>query len=52
MNPIEFLRNTNTVLVFVLLVATILVGGYLFVRSRQPIDTIHVTVDSMRINKK
>ena len=37
MNPIEFLRKTNTILVFILLVAAIAAGGCLFMRSRKPI---------------
>ncbi|MCX5787131.1 MAG: hypothetical protein NTX64_01285 [Elusimicrobia bacterium] len=52
MKPIEFLKNTNTVLVFILLVGTILVGGYLIVKSRNPINSIHVSVDSMSFHKK
>jgi hypothetical protein len=52
MNPIEILRKTNTVLIFVLLVAALLLGGYLVIRSRQPINTIHVSVDSVRLHKK
>ena len=40
------------VLVFVLLVAMLLAGAYLIKRSRQPISTVHVSVDSVRIHKK
>lgn len=52
MDPIDFLKKTNTVLVSVLLVAVILVGGYLIARSRMPLRTIHVSVDSLRFHKK
>lgn len=52
MSPIEFLQKTNTVLIFILLVAAIVFGGYVVKRSRKPINTIHVTVDSVRIHKK
>jgi hypothetical protein len=52
MNPIEILKKTNTVLIFVLLVGTIFFGGYLIKRSREPIKTVHVTIDSLRIHKK
>jgi hypothetical protein len=52
MNLIYFLRKTNTVLIFVLLVAVILVGGYLIARPRIPLRTIHVSVDSMHFHKK
>ena len=52
MNPIDFLRKANIVLVFVILVAIILVGGYLIVKSRKPMNTIHVSVDSVRLHKK
>jgi len=52
MNFIEFLKKTNTVLVFVLLLGTLLVGGYLIVWSRRPIHTVHVSVDSLTLSKK
>lgn len=52
MNPIEFLKKINVVLIFVLLVATIFFGGYLIKKLRRPIDTVHVTVDSISIHKK
>jgi len=52
MNAIEFLKKANTVLVFVLLVGTLMVGGYLINRSRKPIDCVHVAIDSARMNKK
>jgi hypothetical protein len=52
MNPIELLKKANTVLVFVLLVGTILVGGYLINRSRMPTPCVHVAIDSARINNK
>ena len=52
MNPIEHLKNVNTVLLFFLLVGTLLFGGYLMMRSKKPITTIHVAIDSARINKK
>jgi len=52
MNLIELLKKTNTVLVFVLLVATILAGGYLIVKSRKPINTVHVSIDSVQLHKK
>ena len=52
MNPIDFLKKTNTVLIFVLLVGTILVGGYLILRSRSPLASVHVSVDSLHFHKK
>ena len=52
MNPIEFLKKTNTVLVFVLLVAAIVGGGYLIARSRKSNNTIPVSIDSVHIHKK
>jgi hypothetical protein len=51
MNPIEILKKTNTVLIFVLLVATLCTGGYVVMRSRKPVTTVHIAVDSVRINK-
>ena len=52
MNPIELLKKTNTVLVFVLLVAVLIIVGYLVARLRKPINTVHVSVDSLHIGKK
>lgn len=52
MNPIEFLKKTNTVLISVLLVAALISGGYLFMRSRQGMSVIHVSVDSLSSHKK
>ena len=52
MNPIEFLKKTNTVLVFVLLVAAIVCGGYVIARSRKSNSTIPVSIDSVHIHKK
>ena len=51
MKPIEFLKKINTVLIFVLLVATLSVGSYL-IAKRKPINTVHVSVDSLRLGKK
>jgi hypothetical protein len=52
MNPIEFLKKANTVLVSVLLVGTLVIGGYLINRSRKPIACVHVAIDSARMNNK
>ena len=52
MNPIEFLKKTNTVLLFILLVATLLCGGYLMRRSYKPLAVVHVAIDSARLHKK
>ena len=52
MKPIEFLKKINTVLVFVLLIATLSAVGYLIARLRKPIDTVHVSVDSLHLGKK
>ena len=52
MNPIEFLKKTNTVLVFILLVAAIVCGGYVVARSRHSNNTIPVSIDSVHIHKK
>ncbi len=52
MKPIEFLKKINTVLIFILLVGALAIGGYLALRLRKPIDTVHVSVDSISLNKK
>jgi len=52
MKPIEFLKKTNTVLVFILLVIVITVAGYLIYRFRKPVNTVHVAVDSLHVGKK
>jgi hypothetical protein len=52
MHPIDFLKKTNTVLLFVLLVSVIVGGGYLILRSQRPVNPIHISVDSVRVNKK
>ncbi len=52
MNPIEFLKKTNTVLIFVLLIGALALGGYLFVKLRKPMNPIQVSVDSLRLGKK
>jgi hypothetical protein len=52
MNLIEFLRKANTVLVFILLVAAILCGGYWIARSRKSNNAIPVSIDSVHLHKK
>ena len=52
MNPVEFLKKANVVLVFILLVAAILCGGYLMAKSRKSNTTIPVSIDSVQIHKK
>ncbi len=52
MKPIEILKKTNTVLIFILLVAAISLAGYLIVRLRKPINMVHVAVDSLHVGKK
>ena len=52
MNPIEFLKKTNTVLVFVLLIAAIVGGSYQIAKSRKSNNTIPVSIDSVHIHKK
>jgi hypothetical protein len=51
-NPIEFLKKANTVLVFILLVAAIVCGGYVVARLRHSKNTIPVSIDSVHIHKK
>jgi hypothetical protein len=52
MDVIAFLKQANTVLLFVLLVSTLLVGGYLVFRSQKPLAVMHVAVDSTHLGKK
>ena len=52
MTLIEFLKKSNTVLVFILLVTAIILAGYLILRLRNPINTVHVAVDSLHVGKK
>ena len=52
MDFIELIKKANTVLIFALLVTTLTSGVYLIKRLRRPIDTVHVTVDSLRLHKK
>ncbi len=52
MKPFEFLKKTNSVLVCILLVTAIFLAGYLILRLRKPINTVHVSVDSLHVGKK
>ena len=52
MKLIEVLKRTNTILVFLLLVTALSIAGYLIVRLQKPIDTVHVSVDSLHLGKK
>lgn len=52
MDPIEFLRKTNTVLIFILLIAAILFAGFLMARLHNPITTVNVNIDSMHVQYK
>ncbi len=52
MTPIEFIKKTNTVLIFVLLVGALVAGGFLIARLRKPITAVHVSVDSLHLGKK
>jgi hypothetical protein len=52
MKPFEFLKKTNTVLIFILLVGAITIAGYLIVKLQKPMDTVHVAVDSLHVGKK
>jgi len=48
----DFLKKTNTVLVFILLIAAIALVGYMIVRLRMPVNMVHVSVDSLHVGKK
>ena len=52
MDKIEFIRKVNVVLVFVLLVAAIVGGGYVIARSGKSHNTIPVSIDSVHLRQK
>jgi len=52
MSPIGFLKKINTVLVFVLLAALVAFAAYWIIKSRNPLKTVHVSIDSVRLKAK
>jgi hypothetical protein len=52
MKLIEYLKKTNVVLVFILLVTAIFLTGYLIVKLGKPMNSVHVSVDSLHLGKK